>query len=197
MPLISNQTNIRVLTLAVVSFLLSCSCNEKQESGTTNVGNNNGTYFPVKQFILYEWNKYQGLPITFTRTATLNGQRDSSLVGAFSIDWGSIFRIFSETDIGDPKFLGQYDCSDFQDSASGMRILYYKAKSPKLFTQTLQLNLDIEGHVKTLYIEAGQHSFWNSKTEKLYYSEAKILQIQQHENPLIGSRKDMMVVYRF
>lgn len=157
-----------------------------------------GTYFSVNLFYRDQWDMYHEEPLVLQKYSVLNGKQDSAIVPMNDIDWGAIFKIFSATDISNKKFLGQYDFSMFDNDMAASKVFYYQAKDPKLFTQVLQINIDpFNNHIRSIYIETAKHSFWNDKTQKLYYAPLKTLQIQETEKPLMGEKKDLKITYKF
>lgn len=179
-----------VLTLA--------SCNSEYVSSTGKGIDSAGTYYSINTFTRDQWDMYYGQPYVLEKVAILNGKRDSSLVPIGDIDWGPILKIFSATDISNKKFLGQYEFSLFDNNMAASKVFYYQAKNPKLFTQVLEINVDpFNSRIRSIYIETAKHSFWNDKTQKLYYAPLKTLQIQETETPFMGEKKELKVTYKF
>jgi hypothetical protein len=166
---------------------------EKPKPDTTQ-----GTYFSLYGFVQDQWHIYRGQPYVLNKMVTLNGKTDSCLVSALNVEWGQIFKIFFEADISDPKFLDQYDFTMFDENTTETRTFSYQAKDPKLFTQKLQIAADLyNDKIRSIYIETQKNTFWNNQSKKLFYSPAHIIQIQEHDNPLLGRTKDFVIQYKF
>jgi hypothetical protein len=184
--------NYSFILLAIAFFACSKPI-EKPKLDTSK-----GTYFSLYGFVQDQWNTYKGQPFVLNKTVTLNGKTDSSLVAAINVSWGQIFKIFFEADISDPKFLDQYNFSMYEESTTQTRTFSYEAKDPKLYTQKLQIAADLyNDKVRSIYIETQKNTFWNNQSKKLFYSPVHILQIQEHNNPLLGRSKDLVILYRF
>jgi len=157
-----------------------------------------GTYYSIRDFINDQWSTYKGQPYLLARTITFNGAKDSSLIPAAAVNWGQIFKLFTETDISDPKFLDKYNFSMFVENMTQTRNFCYEAKEPGLFTRKLQIAADMfNNKIRSVYIETKKETFWNTETQKLFYSPVTSLQIQQHNDPRIGSNKDLVIHYQF
>lgn len=154
--------------------------------------------FSVRQFALDQREVLMGQPLVLEKKAILNGTMDSSLVPIENVDWGAVFKVFFDTDISNQKFTDQYDFSMFDNNTTASTVMYYQAKNPKLFTRVLEVNIDPFSHmIRSIYIETAQNSFWNDKSQKLFYAPRKTLQIQETEKPLMGSKKELRITYKF
>lgn len=182
-----------LLLLAVLFFV---SCSRKKEAPAPDLSQ--GTYFSIMDFTRDQWKTYKDQPFVLKKTVTLNGKTDSSTVSALQVSWGQIFKVFFEADISDPKFLDRYDVSLFEESTTQSQTLSYIAKEPGLFTQKLELSADkFNHHIRNIYIETSHNTFWNKQTKKLLYSPLRVIQIQEHNDPFIGSAKDLVIEYKF
>lgn len=176
-------------------FISSCSIADAPPVQEKAEG---GTYFSIKGFIKDQWNTYSGQPFTFVKTVTLNGERDSSFVPGSDMEWGPLFKTFFDTDISDPKFLGQYDFTMFEDNATFTRNFYYEAKNEKLFTRKLQISADLENNkIRSVFVETADNERWHSKSRKLFYIPLKVISIQEYEKATPGPDKDLRIEYRF
>lgn len=185
--------NILLLCLWATS-IFSCKKNEEKKIPDTS----NGTYFSIKDFTKDQWKTFHGKPYAINVFTTLNGKTDSTLVSALTMKWSALFSIFFKADISDPKFLEQYDFSMFEESLTETRTFTYTAKDPSLFTQKFQVMADMYNNkIRNIYIETQEQTFWNTKTQKLFYSPVRVIQIQEHNDPLIGSQKDLVIQYKF
>jgi len=188
--------SVRFLLLILFLILLgSCKQDEKTEN---KVADNNATYFSIKQFVKDQYDIYRGQPFGLVKTVRLNGKVDSSLVTANNMEWGSIFKIFFDTDISDPKFLNEYDFTMFEDDASLTRNFYYEAKSDKLYTKKLQISADVTTNkIRSIFIEASENTRWHGKLRKLFYMPLKVINIQEFERSTPGPDKELIIEYRF
>ncbi|MES2480280.1 MAG: hypothetical protein V4561_14440 [Bacteroidota bacterium] len=184
-----------IFVLITVLFLFSCKNKEEAKAMPNNAG---GTYFSIKDFTKDQWSTFHGQPFVLHQYITLNGKTDSAIVSALTMKWSLIFKTFFETDISDPKFLEQYDFSMFEESTTDTRTFTYIAKDPALFTQKLQIAADMYNNkIRNIFIETQKQTFWNTQTQKLFYSPLRVIQIQEHNDPLIGRQKDLVIEYKF
>lgn len=184
-----------ILFLVTILFLFSC---KKKEEPLTKTSNAAGTYFSIKDFTKDQWKTFHGQPFVLHQHITLNGKTDTSIVSALTMKWSLIFKTFFETDISDPKFLEQYDFAMFEESTTETRTFTYTAKDPALFTQKLQIAADMYNNkIRNIFIETQKQTFWNTQSQKLFYSPLRVIQIQEHNDPLIGRQKDMVIEYKF
>lgn len=177
--------------VGVFTILLFVSCGKKKTGESETLSDK--TYFSIKQFARDQWNTYRGQPFGIEKFVSLNGKTDSVLTNAFDLPWSSIFQPFFESDISDPKFLGQYNFSSFKDDATYTLNLYYEAKDDKLFTRKLMISVDdVTAKVKSIYIETEGDNI----TRKLLYIPVKIISIQEFEQSA-GEPKELRIEYRF
>lgn len=188
--------------LSRIVLVLSCtvllfSCKKKEEAPAP--APEGGTYFSIRDFTKDQWKTYHGQPILITRLVRKNDQQtDSATLSALTMRWSEIFKIFFASDISDPKFLNQYDFEMFEESTTQTRTFSYTAKDPALYTQKLQMAADVfTNKIRNIYIETQEQNFWKTTTQKLYYSPMRVIQIQQHTDPLIGWQKDVVTEYKF
>lgn len=157
-----------------------------------------GHYFSVKEFALDQWNTYSGEPIFIVKTVRTGDRLDSSFTNSDTLNWGNIFKVFFETDIGDRKYLGKYDFSQFVDSLEGTGNYYYKALDEDLFTQKLLITFNLTNNkIKGIYIQSRKKTIFDETIQKLYYNPMKTIQIQTETNPLIGAKNYTVVQYDF
>jgi hypothetical protein len=187
---------LKISTLLVIT-LLFFSCKKKSE--TQVVDTSRGTYFSIKGFIRDQWETFSGQPYLLNRFTTIDGKVvDSTLISGMKLEWSTLFKTFFETDISDPKFLEKYQFENFLEDATQTRTFSYTAINPELFTQKLQLTIDnYTGKIRNIYIETQKSSFWSKQSQKLLYTPVRVIQIQEHNEPLIGSNKDKIVEYKF
>ena len=160
--------------------------------------NDGNTYFSIKQFAADQIQTYGQQPFSMFRITKLNGKTDTTLANFMNMDWAPIFHSFGETDISDPKFLGQYDFSMYDESVTGARILSYTAKNKKLLTRTLQIAADpTNNKITSIYIETAQNDFWGSQSQKLLYVPLRLIQIQKSKHGLLGKAWDLNTEWRF
>ncbi len=186
-----------ILITAFASLTL-VSCKEKEKpAADTTVAADKGTYFSIKKFSLDEWETHAGEPITFQKTIVENGKTtDSSFVNAEHLDWVAVLKIFTETDISDRSFLGKYSFTQFEDSLDNTHNFLYLANDKELFTQKLLITMDINTmQLRGVFIETFKKTFWNETHQKLFYAPVAIIQMQEYENPLIGSKKEKITKY--
>lgn len=183
------------LYLAIFSFLLLCSCAKTEPAAEETTG---GTYFSIIQYASDQWETYHGQPRSMVKRVYFNGKEDSTLTNALEVDWASIFKVFFETDISDPKYVGQYNFSAFRDEITTTNSFYYEAKEPKLYTRKLQVMADyFTDKIKTIYIEAEKADRLGTKSLKLYYEPMESISIHEVETSKTGQRKELRVVYEF
>lgn len=178
------------LVALVIAFCVSCTHKDKQ----TNEQVQGPGYFSVIDFAKDQFDTYWGQPFGIKKIITLNGKTDSSYFSVFQMEWGSILKAFFDSDIGNIKYVGQYNFSSFEDSTMDTKTYYYEAKDKKLFTRSLQIITNAENDkVKSIYIETKK----NGRVQKLMYLPIKLIQIQEYESSFIGGKKDLHVEYRF
>jgi hypothetical protein len=184
-----------LLFASITISIMSC---KKKEAVNANHDLSKGTYFSIKDFTKDQWKTFHGQPFVINQHITLNGKTDSVLVSALNMKWSQVFKIFFETDISDPKFLEKYEFSMFEESTTQTRTFTYTARDPELFTQKLQIAADeYNNKIRSIYIETQKETFWNKQTQKLLYSPVHVIQIQEHNDPLIGRQKDLVIEYKF
>jgi hypothetical protein len=181
---------------ALLALITIASCKPKESKPIPDASK--GTYFSIKQFVKDQWDIHNGQPYGLTRVVTLNGEQDSTMTTAYEMAWGPLFKMFFDTDISDPKYLGQYDFSMFEDDATYTMNYYYEAKDPKLFTRKLHISTDATNNkVRSIYIETQKNGKWSDKSQKLFYMPLKVISVQEFEKSLIGSGKELRIEYRF
>lgn len=179
----------RILLLFIPGLLL-ISCSKKKPD---NINPEAGTYFSIRQFAADQWNTFRGQHFGMEKIVQFNGKTDSSLTTAFDMDWAAVLKPFFESDISDPKFLGQYNFSTFKDDATFTINLYYEAKNDKLFTRKLMISVDdVTAKVKSIYIETESSNI----QRKLFYLPVRLISIQEFEKdgPVT---KELKIDYRF
>ncbi len=185
--------NHSFLILAILCLPFT-SCKEHQIDLFANV---KGTYFSIKKFSLDEWTTHAGEPISFQKTIRKNGKIvDSSYTNVEKLDWQSILKVFNVTDISDRKWLGKYTFSQFDDDFDKTHNFMYVANKKDMFTQKLLITMDVNTmKVRGIYIETFESSFWNERTQKLYYEPVKVIQIQQYDKPIWGGEQELVTKY--
>lgn len=156
------------------------------------------TYFSVIQYAEDQWETFRGQPFGIVKTVDFNGVVDSSVLNSLEMNWSSVLNVFFETDISDPKYLGEYEFTTFDDPKTITRNFYYKAKNKKLYTQTLHLMIDyFTSKVKSIYIEAKKDTRLGTKDVKLFYLPLETISIQELETSKTGDKKELKIVYEF
>jgi hypothetical protein len=188
--------SIRILApVAVLMVVASCSPRSpKMQTPETAKG---GTYFSIKQFIDDQWRVYRGQPFGFMKYVYEDGKVDSSLTNIDDMNWGVILQPFFESDISDPRFLGHYNFSQFEDNATQTVNYYYEAKEDSLFTRKLQIMADdVTSKVRSIYIETEKNTHLKHVTHKLFYIPLEVISLQEldHSGP---SAKELRIEYRF
>jgi len=188
--------NPRTISLFLIAIACTFSLSSCKEKAFEMFANTKGTYFSINLFIIDEWQTHAGEPISFQKTVKLNGKVDTSYTNVINMDWKSILKIFSATDISDRKFLGKYNFSQFDDNFDNTHNFMYVAEDPNLYTQKLLITMDnATNKVKGIYIETQKSNFWNETHQKLYYAPVRTIQIQQYDKPMLGSKKELLVKY--
>ncbi len=181
--------------LAVFLLLLSTACSAPEQEKEQAV---EGTYFSVIEFAQDQWYLYQGQPRGIIKKVYFDGKVDSTNTNVFEVDWASVLKVFFETDIGDPKYIGQYNFSAFEEEITTSKGFYYEARNEKLYTRRVHITSDyFTDKVKSLYIEAEKSDRMGTKSLKLYYEPLKSISIHELETSKTGQRKELRVVYDF
>ena len=169
------------------------SCKENEPDFFADV---KGTYFSINQYALDEWANHAHDPLTFSKKYVVNKKADSGYVNMEHLDWNTVLKTFLETDISDRKYLGKYKFSQFDDNSDNTHDFMYMTSDKNLFTQELLITMDVHTTAVTgIYIETYKKNFLGETTQKLYYAPMKTIQIQRHENPLIGQKKEILLQY--
>jgi len=181
----------------MILIVALCACKKKAPE-VDPYANVKGTYFSIMQFTQDQWDTYAGMPYTLTKIVTIDGKTDSNFAHVDTMNWGTIFKYFFETDISAHKYLGHYDYTDYDDDDLDAHNYLYTARDRDLFTRKLLIGTDkYTSRIKFIYIETAKSSMWNDETQKLYYAPLKSLQIQQLRKPFIGATKETKIEYRF
>lgn len=189
------KPKIYTISIFILSLTL-CSCSGEKEKTTPEA--NQGGYFSIIDFTKDQWSTFHGQPFGIAQYTTLNGHTDSTFLSALKMKWSPIFEIFFKTDISDPKFNEQYDFETFEENLTQTRTFTYTAKKASLYTRKLQIAADMyTNKIRNIYIETEDKNFWNTQSQKLFYSPVRFIQIQEHNEPLIGKSKDLIVEYKF
>lgn len=190
---------LRILLLFIpVLFLFSCKRNAGNKGDVSRGTDTSQSYFPLARFVTGQMHLYNGQPISLYRIEKKGEQRDTAIVNSLTMDWALIIRAFRGADISDPKFVGRYNVSFFEEDVTGNRTLVYEAREPELFTRQLQVTIDpLTGNVVSIYVETAENGTWRSTSQHLLYKANKLIQIQQDDNPMFGKRKKIHVDYRF
>jgi hypothetical protein len=193
------KIKIRYSVLIIILLLIGSSSCKKKKVDNPAV-ENRGTYFSINQFMVDQWQTFHGEPFMIVKSIIKDGQTDSTLENSDTLNWAAIIKLFSETDISDPKFLDHYKVTPIQDAADGTNNLFYEANEDdeELFTRKLLLTFDAyNSKVKGIYIVTEKKTVFDDCVQKLYYSPMKTLQIQTEDKPLIGSKTHTVVEYNF
>jgi hypothetical protein len=184
-----------LVTIAVSLSLLGFK--EKQKS-TSAKEEDVATYFSIKDFFKDQWNTRRGSPYTLLRIVTLNGKTDSAFVDLDSTLWFSLKAKFDAADIGDRKFLDQYNFDLLEDDVSETRYLHYEAKNPELFMRKMDIGADqFTNLVKSVYIETREGGKAFERSQKLQYIPDRIFQIQEYEKSAAAPEKNLKIEYRY
>lgn len=175
-------------------FLALSSC--KETTSLDLLTENKGSYFSTKQYIIDEWQTHAGEPLVFTKMVRENGKRDSSVVNVEHMNWPEVLKPFIDADISDKKFLNKYTFTQFDDGLDNTKNFMYQANKEELFVQKLLITMDLTTNkVRGLYIETFRKVLWGSTTQKLYYTPARTIQIQEYKKPLLGSKQEKITQY--
>ncbi|HET8574059.1 MAG TPA: hypothetical protein VFL76_09320 [Edaphocola sp.] len=177
-------------------FLSGCKWFDKDRQQPKNASAD--TYYSIKGFLDDQWRFLEGQPIVLLRVATFNGKSDSSFVSLDSMVWKEIRKQFDASDIGEPRFLGQYDFSMYNEEALNQIVLSYTAKNRDLLTQKINIGMDNVNHqVRTVYIETHKGNRTYEKTQKLTYIPRQVISIQAFEKSIISRPENLRVAYYF
>ncbi|MCW3122693.1 MAG: hypothetical protein JWQ38_2185 [Flavipsychrobacter sp.] len=186
-----------VIVLLSVAAMSATSCKKKKdkvEAADTLTGN----YFSINQFLIDEWNTFQGQPFMISKTVKEGEKVDSSLTNSDTISWAPLVKVFAVTDISDRKYLGQYKFSQFDDNADQTHNFFYEAIDEDLFTRKLLITIDrFTSKVKGIYLETEKKTLFDDRVQKLYYKPLQTVQIQTDDKPLLGSKKYTVEQYEF
>jgi hypothetical protein len=189
---VKNYNKALLIILLLSVCILSCKKKEEGEDYSKVRGN----YFSIRQFALDEWNTFQGEPMVIVKTVKTNGKTDSSYTNSDTLNWNPIFETFFKTDISDRKFLGKYNFNQFDDNVDQTHNFFYQAIDRDEYTQKLLITIDQQTQKVTgIYIETLEHTFWDDKIQKLFYSPMKTIQIQTDDKPKFGSKKYSVLQY--
>ena len=184
----------KYLLVAAALFFIMPSCKKKEVVTDVPVSDTTQTYFSVRQFLQDQLQTYWGQPYSLHRIATVNGKVDSSMVNFSNMEWAPIYKAFLDADIGFIKYLGHYKFSRFETDQTGNVTLSYDATEEKLFTRTLQLQVDpTNDRILNIYIQTRK----DSKSQKLLYIPLKVIQIQEDDASWTGSKQNIRLEYRF
>lgn len=182
------------LFLAILILGLSACTKERRSEGEKA----DGGYFSIVQYTSDQWETYRGQPHPIMKRVYFNGKEDSTLTNALEVDWASIFKVYFETDISEPGFVGKYNFSAFRDEVTSTNSFYYEAKDPKLYTRKLQVMANyFTDKVESIYTEAEKTDRLGTKSLKLFYEPMKTISIHEVETSKTGERKELRVVYEF
>lgn len=182
-----------IWTLLTTLSLISCNVDT-----SNNEEVDDRTYFSVASYIQDNWDTHRGQGYGMLKKVYFNGKVDSVYTNAIELDWAPILKVFFDTDISDPKFLGQYNFSAFDDTLTRSRNFYYEANNDKLYTRRLQITSDFfTNKVTSIYIEAEKNSRVGTKNQKLLYTPLETISIQEWETSKTGERKELRIVYEF
>ena len=186
--------------LLLLVVLAASSCKKKKVAAPKPVFT--GTYFSIKDYALDEWNTFAHDPFAIIKTVRINdGKTDTTYTNSDTINWAPIFKVFFETDIGDTSFLGKYKYTQFPDNQDGTMNLFYEVADPDdddLFTRKLLITADqYTRKIKGIYIETSKKDFFGERTQRLYYSPMKTIQIQTDNKPVLGSNTLTIIQYDF
>ncbi len=156
-------------------------------------------YFSIRDFMFDQFTRYRDVPVTFEEKHTENGDSAKVTYGSFyQLETGDILRTFAESDISDSLLKAQYEYEWVVDTATSTATLMYKAKSPAMLTQKLDIALRMrDSRIKSVYIEKHKKSFWKTTDEKLWYSVGKNVSIQRRSQPLIGTTREELIELGF
>lgn len=193
--------SIRISTiyLLLLSLGLFSGCKYiKEKTRLPENKDNEETYFSIKQFLDDQWNLLHDQPILLLRVAEFNGKKDSAYVELDSTVWRNIRKQFDPADISNPRFLGQYDFSYFEENRLNMITLNYTSKNKKLFTKTIDIEMDNHTQrVRSIYIETSRNNRTYMKSQKLTYFPRNLIRIQTFEKSVISKSEELSISYYF
>jgi uncharacterized lipoprotein len=183
----------RLFAVFIVLLLSACSKTDRVQEKAAE-----GTYFSIIEFAQDQWYMYQGQPRSILKKVYFDGKTDSTYTNAFEVDWASVLKVFFETDISDPKYIGQYDFSAFEEATTTSKGFYYEAKNEKLYTRRIHITSDyFTDNVKSIYIEAEKSDRMGTKSLKLFYEPLQSISIHELETSKTGQKKELRVVYEY
>ncbi len=183
------------IVLACISLVYS-SCSSKNNA--QGIKKTKGSYFSIQQYARDQFSMNKGIPYGFHKISNVNGKKDTVVQNFNTVDWPTVFKLFFETDISDKKFLGHYNFSQFDDSATQSRNYYYEAKEDYLETRKLLISTDpTNNKVVSIYIEYEKKGLFKSENRKLFYIPLKVIQIQQFKKALWQDPVNIVTEYEF
>lgn len=178
--------------------LLTASCTGEKTGDAPLGGSDSGRHYSIRSYISGQAIALSGQPLTLHRISREGDAYDSALVPIYGLNWKEVIERFAGSDISDRRFVGQYSFSISDDDLTATRVLTYTATRPDLFTRLFQINTDPENdRVKSIYIETRRSGFWRSLSQKLLYIPGNVVQVQETEDPLIGTTKRRRLEYKF
>ena len=184
-----------IVLMLACCLLVACKKNQNNIPDGNKV---KGSYFSIQQYARDQFKMNKGIPYGFNRIETHNGKKDTVVQNIYTVDWPFIFRKFFETDISDKKFIGHYNFSMFDDSATQTRNYFYEAKEDYLPTRKLMIIADLTSkRVKSIYIEYEKKSLFKFESSKLFYIPKKVIQIQEFNKSLFRDPVETITEYDF
>ena len=167
--------NILLLIILFPAF----SCNNRQEqhatSGTKNM-------FDLQQYMQQEWQRINTEPNGFIRISGKKKYTDTTAISA-----NAAKQYFDELAAAYPgkKNASKYNANTVEDNVTGNLTIIYTAINNNTNPYQIELNLDINNSVKSIYVTYyKQNIFWQS-SKKIFYSVSQFFSDYQQKKDII------------
>ncbi|MEO1517768.1 MAG: hypothetical protein AAFV95_22285 [Bacteroidota bacterium] len=149
-------------------------------------------FFDLKAFFQGEKQRLKQIP-AFVKTTTINQQSETHELDNLSLD--EELQIFENSDINRVSWLDKYEVDSLLTDGT-LTSIHYKALTPKLKTQDIQIRYDNQ-QVSEIQIQNFSSSNILSASQKLIYRPASGYSIQSLQKMLLSEEKEIMVEVEF
>jgi len=163
--------------------------------GCQNQGKNYiGKYFDLKGFIQLEADRLNKENAAVVKEVSINEEIEKKKMG--NVDWEKELEVFSEADINQPAFEGQYrvDTAFINRSKGTFSEINYSTSNTDLKTQSIKLYfLRNTDHVYKLEISRNVQNFLNDKKRTLEYISGHSFRIEQYQKIILMKPKKTII----
>lgn len=173
-----------LLTLLCLStFLCTCDSANSKDAETGKV------FFDLKGYIAEEVNRLEGMPITVTKTITLNGETESQRLS--DLDFEKDLSLFAGADINKAAWVEKYEKKT--ESLSGQHMITrYVARDTSLVTQLLEVEQD-RGETTRINIKRKTGTVLSDGTSELIYQPTRGYSVVTKQDNRFGTDVDATV----